>query len=362
MLKVLHQLPPFGSGRTAASEKRASAKARAKLPPLVRAVSSMVGASLRGSTHADDAAKPYDSDALSVTAWHEIFSLMDLAEETDAKRRRQRSTTRFAEVVAADDPRRRGCAKPIRQEGGDASRRRELAFFLHKTAMPKSSSSSPPPRSPPSSTARDADEHARRLPPRADDLFGARQGALRARRWRRAAARRELRGAAENRGAALGADVPGVLRRDGRGRAPAREGRRGGVARAIFGMVDAVVCVGDDDEAADAADVDEKSAAAARAPVAAPPPARATAAPARLAKGAAPSAGGGDRKQALARRAQAPLRRRRTASAAHSVDDFVFPFSLNGDGQIDFHAFLAAWASELATLEAAATAATCAAL
>ena len=26
---------------------------------------------------------------------------------------------------------------------------------------------------------------------------------------------------------------------------------------------------------------------------------------------------------------------------AHSVDDFVFLFSLNGDGQIDFHAFLA---------------------
>ena len=31
------------------------------------------------------------------------------------------------------------------------------------------------------------------------------------------------------------------------------------LARAIFGMVDAVVCVGDDDEAADAADVDESA-------------------------------------------------------------------------------------------------------
>ena len=51
----------------------------------MRVVSSMVEASLRGSTHADDAAKAYVSDALRVTEWHEIFSLMDLAEATDAK-------------------------------------------------------------------------------------------------------------------------------------------------------------------------------------------------------------------------------------------------------------------------------------
>ena len=68
VLKVLHQLRSFGERQ----EKRASAKLK-KPPPLVRAVSSMVEASLRGSTHADDG-EAYVSDALRVTEWHEIFS------------------------------------------------------------------------------------------------------------------------------------------------------------------------------------------------------------------------------------------------------------------------------------------------
>ena len=81
------------------------------------------------------------------------------------------------------------------------------------------------------------------------------------------------------------------------------------MARAIFGMVDAVVCVGDDDEAADAADVEES---------------------------------GGDRKaEMLSREELKSCFDGVPGFPAHSVDDFVFLFSLNGDGQIDFHAFLA---------------------
>ena len=58
------------------------------------------------------------------------------------------------------------------------------------------------------------------------------------------------------------------------------------------------------------------------------------------AAGAAP--GGGDRKaEMLSREELKSCFDGVPGFPAHSVDDFVFLFSLNGDGQIDFHAFLA---------------------
>jgi hypothetical protein len=282
VLKVLHQLRSFGERQDKRQEKRASAKLK-KPPPLVRAVSSMVEASLRGSTHADDAAKAYVSDALRVTEWHEIFSLMDLAEATDAKAEKAAFNHAFAEVVAADDP----SAAWVREEeysgmGGDGTLSLlELAFFLHKQRclpeffVPAASLAAVV------DDPADADDNTRAAFRRAYDLF------------RRIKARCGAEEVAAGGGAAGYAAVPEEELRSGLtfqeffGVMVEDEHRleKGGeeeLARAIFGMVDAVVCVGDDDEAADAADVEESAPPPRAPPVAAPPPARATAASARL--------------------------------------------------------------------------------
>ena len=115
------------------------------------------------------------------------------------------------------------------------------------------------------------------------------------------------------------------------------------LARAIFGMVDAVVCVGDDDEAADAADVDESAPPPRARPSTTARPRDRRPRPALFTKGADhPSTGGGDRKaEMLSREELKSCFDGVPGFPAHSVDDFVFLFSLNGDGQIDFHAFLA---------------------
>ena len=192
---------------------------------------------------------------------------MDLAEATDAKAEKAAFNHAFAEVVAADDP----SAAWVREEeysgmGGDGTLSLlELAFCLHKQRclpeffVPAASLAAVV------DDPADADDNTRAAFRRAYDLF------------RRIKARCGAEEVAAGGGAAGFAAVPEEELRSGLtfqeffGVMVEDEHRleKGGeeeLARAIFGMVDAVVCVGDDDEAADAADVDEKCAAAARPP------------------------------------------------------------------------------------------------